>query len=129
VASTGQRTNAYRVLVEQPKRKIPLADLEVDWKMILNKSYGHRTNQINLVHGGGHVTGSCAHGNETSGSIKRVKFLNTRKTTGFSRKVLLYGVTNVIIIVIVVLVAVVKLDGTYIQYKNYTSYKNKTKTE
>jgi hypothetical protein len=36
-ASTGQRTNAYRVLVGQPNGKIPLEDLHVDWN-ILHKS-------------------------------------------------------------------------------------------
>jgi hypothetical protein len=41
VANTEHRTNAYRVLVGKPNRKIPLEDLDVDWKVILNKSYGH----------------------------------------------------------------------------------------
>jgi hypothetical protein len=33
-----QRTNAYRVLVGQPQRKIPLEDLGVDGRITLNKS-------------------------------------------------------------------------------------------
>jgi len=40
MASTGHRTNAYRILVGKPNRKIE--DLEVDWKITLNKSYRHR---------------------------------------------------------------------------------------
>ena len=39
---TRHRTDAYRVLVGKPSRKIPLEDLDVDWNIILNKSYGHR---------------------------------------------------------------------------------------
>jgi hypothetical protein len=42
VASTGHRTNACRVLVGQANRKIPLEDTEVEWKVILNNSYGYR---------------------------------------------------------------------------------------
>jgi hypothetical protein len=42
VASTGHRTNAYRILVGKPNRKIPLEDPDVDWKIIAIKSYRHR---------------------------------------------------------------------------------------
>jgi len=42
VAGAKHRKDAYRVLVGKPSRKIPLEDLDVDWKIILNKSYGHR---------------------------------------------------------------------------------------
>jgi hypothetical protein len=42
VASTGHRINACGVLVGQANRKIPLEDLDVEWKVILNNSYGYR---------------------------------------------------------------------------------------
>jgi hypothetical protein len=42
VARTGHRTNACRVLVGQANRKIPLEDLHVEQKLILNNSYGYR---------------------------------------------------------------------------------------
>jgi hypothetical protein len=38
VAIKGHRANAYRVMVGQTKRKIPLEDLDVEWKIILNNS-------------------------------------------------------------------------------------------
>ena len=43
VASTRRRTDAHREGIGgKTSRKIPLEDLDVDWKIILNKSHGHR---------------------------------------------------------------------------------------
>jgi len=47
--------------------------------------------------GEGHVAGSCAHGNETSGSIKCGEFLNYTlwRYSSFSRRVLSLGVCEI----------------------------------
>lgn len=43
MASTRRRTDAHREGIGgKTSRKIPLEDLDVDWKIILNKSHGHR---------------------------------------------------------------------------------------
>jgi hypothetical protein len=65
--------NAYNTPVRKPEGKSHLRDLGLDGRIILkwilnNVEWIHVTRDIDVM-------GSCEHGNEQSGSIKRCEFV------------------------------------------------------
>jgi hypothetical protein len=78
-STNGEKRNAYRILVGKPQGKIPLGRPRHCWvdniKMNLREIGWGGMDLIDLAQNGGPVEASCEHGNEPSGSIKRLEMV------------------------------------------------------
>jgi hypothetical protein len=83
----GEGRIVYRLLVEKPEGKRPLARPRFRWEDNI---------KVDLQEVGcrGMVAGACECGDEPSGSIKWGEILTSCEPVSFSRRILLHGVSE-----------------------------------